>query len=123
MKRFLESLIIALSLFLFGVVVANAAPTLEWNAVTNGTDGLPLGPGLEIKEYRVYRCGPSASTCTKASATFVGPVAAPATSLDLVGLPVPQTYFVTAFNIAGESVESVLLKVVPPDVPKNPHLK
>jgi len=53
---------------------------------------------------------------------LAGTVTAPATSFDLAGQPIPQAYAVTAVNKAGESLDSVKFKVVPPDAPKNPKL-
>ena len=112
-----------LLLLLLAPVAAEAAPTLLWDAVTTDVDGLPLGPGLEVTSYRVYACGPGIGQCSKATGTVAGTVAAPATQLDLAGLPVPQVYFITAVNKAGESVESATLKVTPSSAPKNVRLE
>jgi hypothetical protein len=103
---------------------ASAAPILGWDAVTTGEDGLPLGSGLEVTAYKVYRCGPSATgPCLAPDRVLVGTVIPPATSLDLAGQPLPQAYVVTATNKAAESVDSVKYKVVPPDAPKNQRLQ
>ena len=100
-----------------------AAPILGWDAVTTGSDGSPLGAGLEVTSYRVYRCGTAAGgPCAAPDRVLAGTVTAPATSFDLAGQPIPQAYAVTAVNKAGESLDSVKFKVVPPDAPKNPKL-
>jgi len=102
---------------------ASAAPIMAWDAVTTGEDGLPLGSGLEVTAYKVYRCGPSATgPCLAPDRVLVGTVTPPATSLDLAGQPMPQAYVVTATNKAAESVDSVKFKVVPPAAPRNPRL-
>lgn len=119
MKKFL--LVVASLLLL--AAPALAAPFLAWDAVTTGSDGLPLGPGLEVQGYNVYRCGPSASgPCAAPDRALVGSVPAPATQFDLAGQPIPQAFVATAVNKAGESLDSVKLKVVPPDVPRNLRL-
>ena len=115
----------ALVLGLLCLLVAapvSAAPILAWDAVTTGTDGLPLASGLEVTEYHVYQCVSNLGSCALATATRVAVIPAPTTSLDLVGKTVPSAYLVTAANKAGESAGSAVLKVVPPDVPKNPRL-
>ena len=120
----MKTLIVGLSLgaLLFTSPV-HAAPILAWDAVTTGEDGLPLGSGLEVTAYKVYRCGPSAiGPCAAPDRGLIGTVTPPATSLDLAGQPLPQAYVVTATNKAAESVDSVKFKVVPPDAPKNPRL-
>jgi hypothetical protein len=97
-----------------------AAPILGWDAVTTGEDGLPLGSGLEVTAYKVYRCGTSATgPCLAPDRVLVGTVIPPATSLDLAGQPLPQAYVVTATNKAAESVDSLKYKVVPPAAPRN----
>jgi hypothetical protein len=101
---------------------ASAAPILSWDAVTEGSDGLPLDPGLEVIEYRVYACTSALGSCSLATAIYVANVLAPATSFDLAGRPIPSAYVVTANNKAGESAGSVALKVMPPDVPRNLRL-
>jgi len=102
---------------------AFAAPLLSWDPVTTGSDGSLLGPGLEVTTYRVYRCGTAASgPCAAPDRVLAGTVTAPATQFDLAGQPVPQSYVATAVNKAGESLDSVKLKVVPPDIPKNLRL-
>src|SRR3990172_12014451 len=89
-------------------VPASAAPILGWDAVTTGEDGLPMGSGLEVTAYKVYRCGASASgPCTLPDRVLIGTVPAPATQIDLVGQLMPQAYAVTAVNSAAESVDSV----------------
>lgn len=100
-----------------------AAPFLAWDPVTTGTDGLPLGPGLEVTEYRVYRCGPSATgPCSTPDRILAGTVPAPATQFDLAGQAVPQAFVATAVNKVGESADSLKFKVTPPDMPKNLRL-
>ena len=122
MRKFLLALALLLLLGNGILSSAFAAPILAWDAVTMGSDGLPLGSGLGVTEYRVYACGTSAAACTAPARTRIGTVLAPATQFDLAGQPVPHAYVVTAVNKAGESLDSVTLKVVPPDVPKNPRL-
>jgi len=119
----MRQLLLTACLVLLLAPPAWAAPLLAWDAVTTGSDGLPLGPGLAVTEYRVYRCGPSATgPCAAPDRVLVGTVPAPATQFDLAGQPVPQAYIATAVNKAGESLDSMKLKVVPPDFPKNPRL-
>ena len=114
---------LAFLLLLLLPVAAEAAPLLVWDAVTTDVDGLPLGPGLEVTVYRVYGCGPGIGQCSKSTGTIAGTVVAPAVQFDLAGLPVPQVYFITAVNKAGESVESATLKVTPLSAPKNAQLQ
>ena len=100
-----------------------AAPFLAWDPVTTDATGAPLGPGLEVTSYRVYRCGTSVGgPCAAPDRVLAGTVLAPAAQFDLAGQPVPQAYAATAVNKAGESLDSLKLKVVPPDVPKNLRL-
>lgn len=106
-------------LTLLAVEGALAAPTLMWDPVTTGTDGQPLGSGLDVSEYRVYTCGTSIPGCATAPKVSVGMVIAPAVQFDLSGQPVPTVYVVTAVNKVGESTASLPFKVVPPDMPKN----
>ncbi len=102
---------------------ALAAPFLAWDSVMMGSDGLPLGPGLEVTTYQVYRCGMAASgPCAAPDRMLAGTVTAPVTQFDLAIQPVPQAYVVTAVNKAGESADSVKLEVVLPDVPKSLRL-
>ena len=116
-----------LLLCVFGFVTATpawAAPILAWDAVTTDTTGAPLGPGLEVMSYSVYRCGTSmGGACTAPERVLLGTAVAPATQIDLVGEPFPQVYVVTAVNQAGESLDSAKFKVTPPDAPKNPLLR
>src|SRR3990172_4598569 len=113
----MKTLIVVIGL-MGAVLVAQpvfAAPILGWDAVTTGEDSLPLGPGLEVTAYRVYRCGTSASgPCAAPDRVLIGTVMPPATQIDLVGQPMPQAYVVTAVNKAAESVDSGKYKVVPP---------
>lgn len=104
-------------------VPALAAPTLEWDPVTQGTDGTLLSPGNAVTAYKVYRCGTSTALCTKSTGILAGTVTAPTVTLDLAGQPIPQAYVVTAVNPSGESLESTGVRVIPPDVPKNHRLK
>ena len=118
---------VSLWMIVIGLLVmvgpVSAAPILAWDAVTTDEAGQPLGAGLGVTTYRVYRCGPSATgPCAAPDRALIGTVLAPATSLDLVGQPMPQAYVVTAVNKAAESVDSVKLKLVPPDAPRNPRL-
>jgi hypothetical protein len=100
-----------------------AAPFLAWDAVMTDATGALLGPGLEVTSYRVYRCGTSASgPCAAPDRVLAGTVLAPSTQFDLASQPVPQAFVATAVNKAGESLDSVKLKVVPPDIPKNLRL-
>ena len=100
-----------------------AAPILAWDAVTTDTTGAPLGPGLEVSSYRVYKCGTSmGGACVAPDRVLVGTATAPATQLDLAGQAFPQVYVVTAVNKVGESADSAKFKVTPPDAPKNLRL-
>ena len=102
---------------------ASAAPILAWDPVTTDATGLPLDPGMEVLEYRVYQCVTNLGSCTLATAVRVAVIPAPATQLDIGGKTIPSAYFVTATNKAGDSAVSKTIKVVPPDVPKNPRLQ
>ena len=114
-----------LLLCVFGFAMATpawAAPILAWDAVITDTTGAPLGPGLEVSSYRVYRCGTSlGGPCAAPDRVLVG--TATSTQLDLAGEPFPQVYVVTAVNRAGESADSAKYKVTPPDAPRNPLLR
>lgn len=105
---------IALALLVFS---AQAAPILVWDPVTTDASGAPLGPGMEVTSYKVYRCGASLAGC--ATKTLVGTVAAPATQLDLAGEAFPMVYVATAVNRVSESANSVPIKLTPSDAPKN----
>src|SRR3990172_8000453 len=118
MRRILFALLLALAVPLSAL----AAPFLAWDPVTTGSDGLPLGTGLGVTEYRVYQCGPGIGTCTKATGTRTGVVPSPGVQFDLAGTATPSTYVVTAVNKAGESADSLAFKVVPPDFPKTLRL-
>jgi len=113
-------------LVLIAVLLATpawAAPLLAWDAVTTDTTGAPLGPGLEVTSYKIYRCGTSTpGPCAAPDRVLAGTVAAPGTSFDLAGQAFPQVYVVTAVNKAGESLDSVKFKVTPGDAPKNLRL-
>ena len=100
-----------------------ATPILAWDAVTPDATGAPLGPGLEVLAYKVYKCGTALSgPCAAPDRVVVGTIAAPMTQIDLAGQAFPQVYVVTAVNKAGESLDSVKFKVTPADAPKNPRL-
>jgi hypothetical protein len=123
MPSIIRSISTLVFVLLFVATHVWAAPFLAWDAVTTGSDGSILGSGLEVTIYRVYRCGTAAAgPCAAPDRILVGTVTAPATQFDLSGQLVPQAYVVTAINKAGESLDSVKLKVVPPDMPKNPKL-
>ncbi|MGH2359057.1 MAG: hypothetical protein ACRDGM_00720 [bacterium] len=101
-----------------------AAPILMWDPVTAGTDGQPLGVGLEVTSYKVYKCGTAAGgPCAAPDRVLVGTVTVPATQFDLAGQSTVQVFVVTAVNKAGESADSLKYKVTPPDFPKNPRLQ
>ena len=100
-----------------------AAPFLAWDAVTTDSQGVLLGPGLEVSSYRVYKCGTVvAGACAAPDRLLIGTVNAPATQFDLAAQAFPQVYVVTAVNKAGESLDSLKFKVTPGDAPKNPRL-
>ena len=102
---------------------ASAAPLLAWDAVTTDPTGVPLGPGLEVSSYRVYRCGTSmGGACAAPERVLLGTAVAPATQIDLMGEPFPQVYVVTAVNRAGESLDSAKFKVTPAAEPRNLRL-
>lgn len=110
----------ALVLLFVSALPATAAPILAWDAVTTDVSGAPLGPGLEVSSYNVYRCGTGmGGACAAPDRLLVGIIAAPAVQIDLAGQAFPQVYVVTAVNKAGESADSVKYKVTPPDAPKN----
>jgi hypothetical protein len=99
------------------------ALSLRWDAVTTDSTGAPLGAGLTVTAYRVYKCNTPATTCLKAAATIVATVPAPTTTYNIDAQVLPASFFITAVNIAQESPESGTLKVVPPDRPKNEGLQ
>ena len=110
----------ALLLLFVSALPATAAPILAWDAVPTDVSGAPLGPGLEVSSYNVYRCGTGmGGACAAPDRLLVGIIAAPAVQIDLAGQAFPQVYVVTAVNKAGESADSVKYKVTPPDAPKN----
>lgn len=101
-----------------------AAPFLEWDAVTTDTSGNPLGPGLEVKSYKIYRCGTSLSgPCLAPDRALVATVLAPATRFDLAGEIFPMVYVATSVNILGESTDSLKIKATPATFPKNPRFQ
>jgi len=132
MKSFLVLLVFLLAATLDSpeapfMAPVEAAPTLSWDTVTTATDGSTLGPGLEVKSYRVYRCAVNVNPCTKLAGTAIGTVPAavplvPNQSFDLAGQSFPSVYIVTATNIIAESAESDSIKATPADRPKNPRL-
>jgi len=103
---------------MFFVTSAFSAPLLVWDAVSTDVDGNPLGAGLEVTVYKVYRCGTSLSGVCFPK-TLVGEAVAPAVQIDLVGEIFPQVYVVTAVNKIGESTDSVKIKATPAQAPKN----
>ena len=119
----MRRLVCGILLSMLGTNPVWAAPILAWDAVTTDTTGAPLGPGLEVSAYKVYKCGTALSgPCAAPDRVVVNTVAAPATQLDLAGQAFPQVYVVTAVNRAGESLDSAKFKVTPADAPKNLRL-
>lgn len=115
--------IYVLALLLLFAVPIEAAPILAWDAVTTDSGGVPLGPGLEVSAYKIYKCGTAmAGSCAAPERVLVGTISAPATQIDLAAQVFPQVYVITAVNKAGESLDSVKFKVTPGDAPKNPRL-
>jgi len=118
----MRALLILLALLV--AAPAWAAPILTWDPVTTGADGQPLGAGLEVTVYKVYKCGTSAGgPCAVPDRVLIGTVTAPAVQFDLAGQPNVQAFVVTASNKAGESADSVKYKVTPPDFPKATRLQ
>ena len=98
------------------------ALSLQWDTVSVGADGVPLSPGNEVTGYRVYGC--QSNSCTPTNGVFIAlvPVDSPQLTtkkFDITTLPKPQTYFVTAVNLSGESGPSNTVRVTPADSPKN----
>lgn len=93
--------------------------SLSWDAVTTDSTGTPLTSSMAVTQYKVWKCITPGASCLKAGAVVIGTVAAPIVKFDITTQSIPSTYFVTAVNIVAESPESLSLKVVPPDVPKN----
>ena len=119
----MRALALALLLTVAVASPAFAAPFLAWDAVTTDPQGLPLGVGLGITSYNVYKCGTTiAGTCAAPDRILVGTVLAPALQFDLAVQAFPQVYVVTAVNKVGESQDSIKFKVTPGDAPKNPRL-
>ena len=110
-------------LFVLLLAAPASALSLRWDAVTTDSTGAPLGAGLAVTAYRVYKCNTPASSCLKASATLVGTVNAPNTTFNIDAQSFPASFFVTAVNIVQESPESGTVKVVPPDRAKNEGLQ
>jgi len=118
--------LVLLALLVFASPVYAHALTLQWDAVVTGTDNLPLAPGGEVTKYSVYRCPTptaSASTCNKSTASKVADIQAPSTEYALINQTFPSSYFVTATNLIDESLESAIIKIVPPNAPKNFRIK
>lgn len=118
MKRLLLSLLLVL-----GLTGSANALSLQWDVVTTDTQGVPLGSGMQVTSYKVYKCTTPSASCLKAGATVIGTVSAPSPqpatlSLSITTQPVPSTYFVTAVNLINESVESDSLKATGADKPK-----
>ena len=119
----MRHIIVLLAFMLLLPVTGLAAPFLAWDAVTTDPQGLPLGPGLEVTSYKVYKCGTSvAGTCGAPDRLLIATVTAPTTQFDLSSQAFPQVYVVTAVNKVGESLDSIKFKVTPGDMPKNPRL-
>ena len=104
-------------------VTPSWALSLRWDAVTTDSTGAPLSASLMPTGYRIYKCNTPATSCVKSAATLLATVPAPATVFNIDTQSTPSSFFVTAVNIVGESVESVTVKVVPPDKPKNEGLQ
>lgn len=102
--------------------VTNAL-TLQWDAVSTDTANVPLGTGLQVTSYKVWKCNTPTASCLKAGATVIGTVTVPPAlatySISITAQPIPSTYFVTAVNIVTESAESDSLKAIGSDKPKN----
>lgn len=110
---------------LFVLVFAGQAwaLSLRWDAVTTDSTGTPLGAGLQVTQYRIYKCNTPTASCLKSTATLLGTVNAPITTFNIDAQTFPASFFVTAVNIVQESPESGTVKVVPPDRPKNEGLQ
>ena len=98
------------------------ALSLQWDTVSTDSSGVPLSLGNEVTGYRVYGC--QSNSCTPTNGVFIAlvPVDSPQLTtkkFDITTLPKPQTYFVTAVNLSGESVPSNTVRVTPADGPKN----
>lgn len=116
----MKTLIVILALLLAAPV---HALSLKWDAVTTDSTGAPLGAGLAVTQYRIYKCNTPSTSCLKATATLLGSVNAPNTTFNIDAQSFPASFFVTAVNIVQESPESGTVKVVPPDRPKNEGLQ
>lgn len=114
--KFLSALVLVLAL---GMASDAFALSLKWDPVLTDATGAPLSPGNTVTSYNVYKCNTPAASCTKATATLLSSVVAPATTFTLVAQPIPSSFFVTAVNVTSESPESFTVKIVPPDFPKN----
>jgi len=103
---------------------ANAL-SLCWDQVTTDTSGVPLGAGMQVTQYKVWKCNTPSSSCLKSSASVIGTVSTPFPALpakacmSITTQPIPSTFFVTAVNVVTESVESDSLKATGADKPKN----
>jgi len=101
------------------------ALSLCWDQVTTDTTGVPLGAGMQVTQYKVWKCNTPASSCTKSSASVIGTVSTPFPALpakvctSITTQPIPSTYFATAVNVVTESIESDPLKATGADKPKN----
>ena len=116
----MKILIVLISLL---VAAPAYALSLKWDAVTTDSTGAPLGAGLQVTVYRVYKCNTPTNSCTKSNATLLGTVNAPNTTYNIDAQTFPASFFVTAVNIVQESPESGTVKVVPPDRPKGEGLQ
>jgi hypothetical protein len=120
-KNLIFGLVFAAVVGFYGI--ANAL-SLQWDTVSVDSQGVPLGSGMQVTSYKVYKCSSPSSSCLKGSATVIGTVTAPSPqpatlALSITSQPVPSTYFVTAVNIINESVESDSLKATGADKPKS----
>lgn len=113
MKLILQILLLS---GVFFVTVPAGAVSLKWDAVTLDIEGNPLTLGNEVTEYRIYRC--QSNSCSLTNGALVGSVPAPTVRFNIDSQPKPSTYFVTAINVSGESLESNTARVTPADRPK-----
>lgn len=119
----MKNLLLAAIMVLVMAGSANAL-SLQWDTVSTDTQGVPLGSGMQVTSYKVYKCTTPSASCLKAGATVIGTVTAPTPqpatmSLSISTQPVPSTYFVTAVNLINESAESDSLKATGADKPKS----
>ena len=124
MKRVIAGFL--LSLFLTGPAFALS---VCWDQVTTDTTGVPLGSGLQVTQYKLWKCNTPTASCLKPDATVIATVNAPFPALpskvcsSINTQSIPSSFFATAVNVVTESQESGTIKAVGADKPRGEELR